>query len=126
MTASPPADGPSATPAAPTTSAPNGAAAAAIAAAGVGAVALGLAIVLGEASATAARWFAFYEPVGSLGGKSTVATAVFVIAWLLLHFRWRSRVIDPGRILTTTLVLMALALLMTFPPFYTLFHATLP
>jgi hypothetical protein len=104
----------------------NGAAAAAIVAAGIGAVALGLAIVLADASATANSWFNFHDPVGPLGGKTTVATAVYVIAWLVLHLRWRSRVIEPGRVLSATLYLMAAALVLTFPPFYTLFHGTLP
>ncbi len=110
----------------PAVAAPNGAAAAAIVAAGVGAVALGLAIVLAEASPSAKLWFTFHDPVGPLAGKTTVATAIYVIAWLVLHLRWRSRVIDPGRILTTTLYLMAIALALTFPPFYMLFHETLP
>jgi hypothetical protein len=110
----------------PAVGAPNGAAAAAIVAAGIGALALGLAIVLADASPTANSWFSFHDPVGPLAGKTTVATAIYVIAWLVLHLRWRSRVIDPGRVLTATLYLMAAALVLTFPPFYTLFHGTLP
>lgn len=106
--------------------APNGAAAAAIVAAGIGALALGLAVVLSDASLAAKAWFTFHEPVGPLGGKTTVAAAVYVIAWLVLHLRWRNRVVDAGRTLTATLCLLALALVLTFPPFYTLFHETLP
>ncbi len=129
MTTTPPIDDAPAAPAdqnrqAPATS--NGAAAAAIIAAGIGAFALGLAIVLADASPTAKLWFTFHDPVGPLGGKTTIATGIYVITWLVLHLRWRARVIDSGRILTATLSLMALALLMTFPPFYTLFHGTLP
>lgn len=117
---------PSAEPTAGPTTAANGAAAAAILAAGVGVLALGALVLFGEASHTLGQMLNWYAPVGSLAGKSTVATAVYLLAWLLLHTRWRHQTVDAGRILTATAYLIASALLLTFPPFYTLFADTLP
>jgi hypothetical protein len=45
-----------------------------------------------------------------------LATIVWLIAWAVLHNRWKAREIAPGRVGAVTLILIALGVLGTFPP----------
>jgi hypothetical protein len=96
----------------------NGAALAAFLAAGIGAFAVGLFVVLNETGLYAAP--ALYGPAGGVTGRTAFAVAVWLIAWAVLHSRWKSKEIGRRRIQTVTLVLILLALVLTFPPAWSL------
>ena len=96
----------------------NGAALAAFVAAGIGAFAMGLVVILNAADVFAAP--ALYGPAGGVSGRTTLATAIWLVAWAMLHRRWKNRSIDPRRAYTVTLVLIALGLLLSFPPLWAL------
>lgn len=92
----------------------NGSAMAAVAAAGVGAFAVGAFVILNESGLFAAP--TLYGPAGGVSGRTTLAAVTWLIAWVFLHRRWRARDVPTRRVLVGTLVLIALGLLATFPP----------
>src|SRR3970282_1213170 len=98
---------------------PNGPVAAAFLAAGIGTFAHGL-FTTGAAAfdgvASALRWS---TPVGTLSGESTL---VGLAAWVVLGPLWRTREVRFASIYRWTLVLVALGLLLTFPPFFEAFE----
>ena len=79
---------------------------------------MGLIVVLNEAGAFAVP--AVYAPAGGVSGRTTLALAVWVVAWGVLHGRWKAHDVDASRTLTLTMVLVALGLLGTFPPLWSL------
>jgi hypothetical protein len=93
---------------------PNGAALAAFLAAGIGAFGMGLFVILNEAGLFAAP--SLYGPAGGVSGRTTFAVAVWLIAWAVLHARWKARSIAPRGVFAATLILIALGLILTFPP----------
>lgn len=93
---------------------PNGGALAAVLAAGIGALAMGLFVIVNEAGIFTAP--SLYGPTGGLSGRSTLAVLTWLVAWAILHARWRGQEVAAGRVLTWTLVLVGLGVLMTFPP----------
>ena len=97
----------------------NGSAMAAFVGAGIGAFATGLFVILNEAGIFAAP--ALYGPAGGVSGRTTFAAAVWLVAWALLHNRWKGRDVDSGRGFAITLVLIGLGVLLTFPPLWALF-----
>ncbi len=97
----------------------NGIAMAAFLAAGIGAFAMGLIVVLNETGIFAPP--TVYAPAGGVSGRTMLAVVVWLLAWAILHFRWRGRAIQAGRVWTATLILIALGILGTFPPFWSLF-----
>ena len=99
----------------------NGPAAAAILATGVGSLALGLFTTLVQAMAPVREALNFYDPVGSLSGKTTLAVAVWLVAWVTLHGLWKSKQVDFGKVFIVTLILIALGILGTLPPVFQLF-----
>jgi hypothetical protein len=103
---------------------PNGPVWAAILAAGIGCATLGLVIDLAEAFKSVSNALNFYNPAGDLSGKTTVAVAIWLVMWAVLHARWKNRSIpSPGKIMAVTLILIFLALIAAFPPFFGLFAA---
>lgn len=92
----------------------QGAALAAFLAAGIGAFAVGLFVILHEAGIFSAP--ALYGPAGGLSGRTTLATATWLIAWAVLHHRWKDRVPEARRVQVWTVALIVLGLIMTFPP----------
>jgi hypothetical protein len=46
----------------------------------------------------------------------TIQTVVWLVAWGVLHTRWKRREIAPRRIYGVTLILIGLGILATFPP----------
>lgn len=100
---------------------PNGPVAASLLAGGIGSAVLGLVTTLSEASAafgTALNWI---KPVGPLSGKVIVTVVAFFVSWLLLHFSMRGRNVNFSRIATIAFILLAVGLLLTFPPVFDLF-----
>ena len=92
----------------------NGSAMAAFLGGGIGAFAMGVVVILNEAGVFAAP--ALYAPAGGVSGRTTVATIVWLMAWAILHNRWKAREIAPGRVGALTLILIAAGVLGTFPP----------
>jgi hypothetical protein len=100
---------------------PEGPIAAAILAAGVGALALGVVTTVSEANASFAKALNWYNPVGPLSGKTIVAVAVWLVAWVVLHLVYRRRQVESRRALTVSLVLIGLGIVGTFPTFFDIF-----
>lgn len=100
----------------PVTGAPNGAAMAAFLAAGIGAFAVGLFVLLNEMGIFAAP--TLYGPAGGVSGRTTFAMVVWLVAWGVLHARWRNREVPARRVGAVTAVLTVLGILGTFPPFW--------
>jgi hypothetical protein len=96
----------------------NGSAMAALLGGGFGAFAMGAVVLLNEAGIFAAP--TLYAPAGGVSGRTTLATIVWLIAWAVLHNRWKGREIAPGRVGAVTLILIALGVLGTFPPVWAL------
>lgn len=97
----------------------NGAAMAAILSAGIGAFAVGFVVILNEAGLFTAP--ALYAPAGGVSGRTTIAAAIWLVAWVILHIRWKSRHVEPGRVNRTTLALILAGIILTFPPVWGLF-----
>lgn len=97
----------------------NGAALASFLGAGIGAFAMGFFVILNEAGLFAAP--GLYAPAGGVSGRTAFATAVWLIAWGVLHRRWSGRQIASRRVYTVTLALTALGILGAFPPVWGLF-----
>ncbi len=96
------------------TTSTNGSALAAVLAAGIGAAAMGLAVLLNEAGIFAAP--SLYAPAGGLSGRAAIAVIAWLIAWGLLHRRWKGREVAVQRVFVWTLALVGFAVLATFPP----------
>jgi hypothetical protein len=108
---------------------PNGEAVAAMIAAGIGGLSLGFFTTLAEITAgTTFRTGGFpgltwNTGVGPLSGKTGYAVIIWLIAWAVLHFMWRGREFNFGRMFWITLGLIGLGVLGTFPIFFQLFAA---
>lgn len=94
----------------------NGPVAAALLACGIGCCALGVLAVAGDGSKRIASMLNFYKPTGPLAGVTTVAIAVWLVTWAVLAARWRAKQVAFGRVSTAAFALLALGLLLTFPP----------
>jgi hypothetical protein len=89
---------------------------AAVLGAGIGSFAMAVFVLLNEAGLFAAP--ALYGPAGGVSGRTTFAAAVWLLAWGVLHARWRSREVAPGPVFSWTVVFVVLAILGTFPPLW--------
>ena len=96
----------------------NGGALAAVLAAGIGAFSMGVFVILNEAGVFTAP--SLYGPSGGLSGRSTLAVAAWLIAWGILHAKWRDRDVVARGVLAWSLVLVGLGVVMTFPPMWSL------
>jgi len=96
----------------------NGAAMASYLAAGIGAFAMGFVVLLNEAGLFAAP--TLYGPAGGVSGRTTLAAFAWLVAWAVLHYRWKAREMAPGRVYMATLVLIVAGILATFPPVWSL------
>jgi hypothetical protein len=102
---------------------PDGPVAAVMLATGIGTLVLGILTVLSEASEGIHEFLEFVERVGPLSGKTILASAAFFVSWGALHMALRDREIDLRPVLIATLALVAIALVLTFPPFFQLFKS---
>src|SRR5439155_1632254 len=84
----------------------------------VGCLTLGLITSVAENSKPILDGITFIGPVGSLSGKTSVATASWLAAWSVLHRRWKEQQLDFPRVFGLSLILIGLGLLGTFPPFW--------
>ena len=101
----------------------NGKAAAALLAGGIGSFAVGLMTVLAEASPAIKTFLTFSVPVGPLSGKTIVGVILWLVSWAVLGLLWKDKDVDLNKIIMAAFVLLGLALLFTFPPFFLLFEA---
>ena len=115
------AAGPGAAPAA--VAKPNGPAVAVMIATGIGAVVLGILTVLSEASEGIHEFLEWSERVGPLSGKTILATAAFLLSWGGLQMALRDRDVAWRTATVALLALLAIALVLTFPPFFQLFKS---
>jgi hypothetical protein len=100
---------------------PNGPIAAAILSCGLGCFLLGVLSVAADGSKTLAGALNFYNPTGPLSGVTTVALALWLIAWAILAARWKRKQVAFGKVSAAAYTLLALGLLLTFPPIGDLF-----
>lgn len=92
----------------------RGASLAAVMAAGIGALAMGLFVIANEAGIYAAP--SLYGPAGGLSGRSTFAVITWLVAWAVLHWRWKASSPDSGTVLRWTLILTVVGVVLCFPP----------
>lgn len=101
----------------------NGLAAAALLAGGIGAFAIGLTTVLTEVFATFKTAITFYAPTGALSGKTTIGVLIWLICWAILGYLWKDKDVAFEKAVIAAFIFLALGLLCTFPPFFSLFGA---
>ena len=99
----------------------NGPVAAAVLSCGLGCFLLGVLAVSADGSKSLAASLNFYNPAGPLSGVTTVAIALWLICWTVLTARWKSKQLAFGKISAVAFTLLALGLLLTFPPIGDLF-----
>jgi hypothetical protein len=99
----------------------NGFGAAAVLGAGIGAFALSVMAISADRVPALGRVLDFYQATGPLSGVTTTGIAIWLIAWVCLHYRWRNRDVALGSIATAALILLVLGVLLTFPPLGDLF-----
>jgi uncharacterized membrane protein len=95
---------------------PNGSGAAAMLAAAVGSLVLAVLAFAGDKSVPIRNSLNFYKPTGPLSGVTTVAILVWFLAWGFLEWRWGKRTVAMSRINRVSLAMLALSILLTFPP----------
>jgi len=95
---------------------PNGSAAAAILAAGIGTFVFAVTAFAGDKSAAIKSGLIFYKPTGPLSGVAGTAVALWILCWVFLEWRWGNKTVPGKMVCVTSLVLLVLGLLLTFPP----------
>jgi uncharacterized membrane protein len=95
---------------------PNGPGAAAMLAAAVGSLVLAVIAFAADKSVPIKNSLNFYKPTGPLSGVTTVALVVWLLAWGFLQWRWGKRTVAMSRINRVSLAMLALSILLTFPP----------
>ena len=71
----------------------------------------------GDGSKAVAGVLTFYGPTGPLSGVSTVAIVIWLASWFGGNHTWKGKQIALGKVSVVAFVLLALGLLLTFPPF---------
>ena len=99
----------------------NGSGAAALLAAGVGTFFLAGLSVTADHIAAVKSAMIFYKPTGPLSGVSSSAILVWLAVWVVLDARWKQRTVALKSIVIVALLLLALGLVLTFPPVGDLF-----
>jgi len=99
----------------------NGKALAALLSAGIGSFLLGFFAFLAEVSKAVKALLAFYPPVGTLSGISTLAVTGWLVSWMILHNTWKKRDVHFTMVYIVALVFIGLGLLFMFPPFIKVF-----
>ncbi|MGB7744067.1 MAG: hypothetical protein WBL41_14965, partial [Terracidiphilus sp.] len=94
---------------------PNGGGAAAVLAAGIGSFIVAVFAILADKIPAIKSAMIFYKPTGPLSGVTTCAIVVWLIAWFILHRRWRDRMVAMGPVRAAALILLLLGVLLTFP-----------
>jgi hypothetical protein len=98
---------------------PNGAALAAFLSAGVGALGLGLVVFLNELGVFEVP--ALYGPAGGVTGRTAAGVVIWLVAWAVLHSRWKDRRMEPSGLFAISLIMIAVGFVLCFPPVWHLF-----
>jgi hypothetical protein len=101
---------------APSSLRPNGPGAAALLAAGIGSLMVSVFAIAGDKSASIKSFFTFSKATGALSGVTTSAILVWLVVWAILHVLWGKRAIAIGPVAASALILLVLAVLLSFPP----------
>lgn len=102
---------------------PNGPVVAVMLAAGIGTLVLGILTTLSEASTGVHDFLDLSERVGPLSGKTVFAVIAFLVSWGGLHMALRDRDVEWRQATVALIVLVAIGLVLTFPPFFELFKS---
>jgi hypothetical protein len=100
----------------------TGAAAAAMIGAGIGTFVMGLMTTGAVLSEGLNGFLAWYTPAGPLSGKTGIALIAWLISWVLFHTLWKGKDVELGKAFNITLALIALGVLLTFPPIFESFE----
>ena len=100
---------------------PSGPVAAVLLASGIGGVVLAGLTIAAESSESFANSLAYDLEVGPLSGKTIWAAAAFLVSWGALTAALRKRDMNLGTVGIVAAVLIGLALVGTFAPFFQLF-----
>ena len=100
----------------------NGPAAAAMIAAGIGSLFLGIFTTGAVISEGLQDFLNFYNPAGPLSGKTTMSVIIWLISWVFLNARWKDKETNLARAFNITLALIAIGILLTFPPIFESFE----
>jgi hypothetical protein len=100
---------------------PEGPVAAALLATGVGSLVLAVLVVIAEANESFATSLAYSDRVGPLSGKTIWAVVAYAGSWAILAVVLRGRRMNLRAVAVVAGVLLALALVGTFAPFFELF-----
>lgn len=103
------------------TAKPTGPVAAVLLATGIGSLVLAILVVIAESSESFAESLAYSERVGPLSGKTIWSVVAFLLSWLVLGVALRNRNVGLRKVAIVSGVLIALALIGTFAPFFQLF-----
>lgn len=103
----------------PESAVPNGAAMAAFLAAGIGALGLGVVVFLNELGVFEVP--ALYGPAGGVTGRTAAGVVIWLVAWAVLHSRWKERRMEPSGLFAMSLILIAVGVVLCFPPVWHLF-----
>jgi len=60
----------------------------------------------------------WWSPAGPLTGKTSVGVIAWLVTWIVLHVLWKDKDVPLVRVLVVMLVLLALGVLLTFPPVF--------
>jgi hypothetical protein len=101
-----------------TTDKPNGPAAAAILAAAIGVFVIGLMTTLVAVSDTLGAMLRWVDSVGPLSGKTGLGLIAWLLAWVVLRSTYGGKNVDADGIIRWSWVLIAVGLLLTFPPVF--------
>ena len=102
---------------------PEGPVAAALLATGVGSLVLAILVVIAEAKESFAMSLAYSDRVGPLSGKTIWAVVAYAGSWAMLALVLRGRRMSLRAVTVVAAVLLALALIGTFSPFFELFKS---
>jgi hypothetical protein len=101
---------------------PSGPAVAAMISAGIGGLTIGILTTGAVISAELKTFLNFYNPAGPLSGKTTLGVALWLVSWVILNQIWKNKEFNLRSAFITTMVLLALGLLLTFPPIFESFE----
>ncbi len=99
----------------------DGPAAAAFLSGSIGLFVIGLLTTLSEVSHGISNALNWYNPSGSLVGKTGVGIIVWLIVWVILNKMWKDKDVNLRTMFIASLIIAALGFLLTFPPFFTAF-----
>jgi hypothetical protein len=95
---------------------PNGSGAAAVLSAAAGCFTVSALSILGDKLPAVKSSSVFYKPTGPLSGVTTGAVLVWLFTWAILEWRWRKKTVAARRIAVVAILLLALSLILAFPP----------